>query len=358
MVKTRSRAINLKKEGKFKKEHLYLILFIVLGMFFLSLINYNGNGITGSAVNIGNTIGGALDLFGQVLEPLFNALGSDRNSGVFSRVIIMMLLFIIIKSLSGITKLFKKRDEEGGERNANIIIGIISLIGAIAIPPTLLTILGGTVLLGLFIAGAFGMPYLIYMSAKGDENKMIYFLKGAFSLIAIVAIAALKNLLNIPSISSEVSNLFDLAEAIGIAICVVFVIRYLFFKTLTGGVTSLDEGLPDTRELRDTGRFYGGVLGKAIKGAGKGFLGLGKIFGKGAKATGKGIYSGGKWVKGKIRPDAEQDLKNRLNNAIVSGTKFIKKPEDEDNFYVFIRNLNFLFQMKYVPGTNFKDLMS
>src|SRR3989344_443876 len=289
MVKTRSRAINLKKEGKFKKEHLYLILFIVLGMFFLSLINYNGNGITGSAVNIGNTIGGALDLFGQVLEPLFNALGSDRNSGVFSRVIIMMLLFIIIKSLSGITKLFKKRDEEGGERNANIIIGIISLIGAIAIPPTLLTILGGTVLLGLFIAGAFGMPYLIYISAKGDENKMIYFLKGAFSLIAIVAIAALKNLLNISSISGEVSNLFDLTEAIGIAICVVFAIWYLFFQTIRGGE---GEGLPDTQRLKDVGGFYGSIARGATKGVGKG-----------AVAIGKGIYVGGKWVKGRIAPE-------------------------------------------------------
>ena len=270
MVKSKS---STKKEVGFKKEYLHLILFIVLGLFFLSLINYNGNIITGSAVNIENSIRGALDIFGQILSPLFEAVGSGEHGGIFSRIVIFILLFVVIKSISGIFKLFRKRDEESGERNANITIGIIAFAGAMAIPATALSALGGAVLLGIYILAVFGLIYIIWKSSRGEENKIIYFFKGAFSLTGIVAIEAINEEFNLDSLTGIAASISGIVQVIGIATLACFFIWYLFFQTIRGG---RGEGLPDTGRIKDVGGFYGGIAGGAAKGVGKGASALGK----------------------------------------------------------------------------------
>mgnify|MGYP001575124859 CR=1 FL=1 len=295
MVKTRSKAVNLKKESRFKREHLYLILFVVIGMFFLSLINYSGNDITGSAVNIENSISGALDIFGQILSPLFEAVGSGKHGGVFSRIVIFIALFVILNSLSGITKLFKKRDSERGERSSYIIIGIISFAGAMAIPPTALTALGGAVLLGLYIFAVFGLIYSIWKSARGHENKMIYFLKGAFSLIGIVAMEAVNEEFNISSLTGLASSIANIVQAIGIATLGIFTFWYLFFQAIRGGQ---GESLPDMQRIKDVGGFYGGLGKNAVTG-----------IGQGASAAGRGIadrWRNRKWFRKRQNPPQQQ----------------------------------------------------
>src|SRR3989344_4225614 len=283
MIRPKVKVIN-KKESKFKREHLYLMLFVFLGIFFLSLIGYSGNNLTSLApLNIGNSIGDALNIFSHVLGPFLQAIGEDQNA-IFLRLFYWLFLFFIISGIEGLRKKFGS--EETGAKRANIIAGIIALMAVVFTPVEFLILVGSSIFLIVVMGLIIGGLYWIYNFQRNQENRFTYFVKAFASLILFLLISAASSYA-----SGKFSDTFgagavlNTALGIGLFVCILFFVWYLFIKTLMGGQTEVNETTPPSRQLREAGGFYGGLAGGAARATGRGFLGLGRLFGRGARAA-------------------------------------------------------------------------
>src|SRR3989344_713497 len=151
MVKSKAKAANTKKEGWFKKEHLYVIIFIVLGMFFLSLIGYNGLGITTAA-----TI--------RPFEVLGNWFGTPINGQpLWAYLASFAIIFAIFFTAFRRFFFFKEDEQKGAAFIASLalslfpilltdIVSIMSTIGAAMGYFLIIIILGALVLVIYFAA--------------------------------------------------------------------------------------------------------------------------------------------------------------------------------------------------------------
>ena len=265
----RTKGTNITKESKFKKEYLYLILFVILGLFFLSLIGYTGMTFTTfTSLDISNSIKGAFDIFGQILTPLFQAIGEDRN-GVFLRIFYWLFLFFIISGIEGLRKKFGA--DETATKRANIIAGLLALIAVIFTPLEFLILIGSSTFLFVVIGLILGGLYFIYNFQRGNENRFSYFIKAFLSFVLFILITTTSTYASSKFSSSlGVSSVFELVAGLGALISIVFFVWYLFIKTLMGSPTEEVETSPPSPQLKGAGKFYGNAIGEAAKGVGKG----------------------------------------------------------------------------------------
>lgn len=356
MVKSKAKA-PIKKETGFKKEHLYLILFVVIGLFFLVIIGYPSDQITSFApINIGNTLGDTFGLFGQILGSIFGVFGRD-SEGVYLRLFYGLAIFLIIITFSNILK--RAGQDKNKERNIKVIAGIIALFVTIGTPIEFIRAIGAIGFLVVFVGSILGSLYFIYNFGRENENRFIYFMKAFLSFVLFGLIMGYQSLgLSNFSSNTNTSSIFDLVAGLGAVVALVFTIWYLLVKTIAGGYSVGEHplGSSSTGSLSGARRAYGGLL-SPLRGGSKRL----------SKWTGENIARGGRYAKSKIAPNAEQaldkyqisilkKLKRDINIATRLGTTFMRQPQvNEDYYYQFVAAVDNVLSNK-ISGINFDSL--
>ncbi|MEK6835815.1 MAG: hypothetical protein AABX55_02220 [Nanoarchaeota archaeon] len=244
---------------------IFAILIVEFGLNNTSLLVIE-NKITGlQTADLGNTIRNALGLFSDILTPLFEVIGEDRNA-IFLRVIYWLFLFFIISGFDGLRKRFGA--DETGVKRANIIAGLLALIAVIFTPVEFLLLIGNSAFLFVVIGLILGGLYWVYNFQRGEENRFTYFIKAFASFVLLILINTSSSYVLTKFDSAlGAGAIFNTVLSLGMLVSFIFFFWYLFIKTLTGG-TAVEEpvgGSTPTGSLSRAGRAYG-ELGTSVGG--------------------------------------------------------------------------------------------
>ena len=228
--------IIMKKGGKeVSKGFIYFFSFMFLGLLLISSSGVYDNAITGSAIDtggIGDSIQGAIQIITQgLIGPILGEIVGES-----SNIIIKFILWIVLFSL--ISGILTKGDKMN-KTTANIISGLIPLIGVAFLPERFISALGpiGAFLIttGLVI---YGYKWLYYF----QEGKFDFFSKAVRiggSILMIVALTMMTPWF--VDVFEDVGDLYYMAVALGVAIGVFFMV-YFFMQGGSGGGSGSGSG--------------------------------------------------------------------------------------------------------------------
>ncbi|MBU2634354.1 MAG: hypothetical protein KJ674_03845 [Nanoarchaeota archaeon] len=222
---------NVKRDGGSRFWSIFLILF--LAMSFFSVLgfydkNYYGvdDSVSGMAIlssgGVTTFIETMLEVVRDIGKPFFTLLGED-SEGIFMRVILLIILYLIISSV-----MRSKTGKNIGldEKASNLIAFLISLIGVTFLPKDIVLNMGRTfssVLVSVLIL--FGFKF-IYDIDKDGKDGFTRWKKIFFSFLMILSILLIMSWSEgIPGFGGD--SIFGIIAGIGIGIAFALIVYYL-----------------------------------------------------------------------------------------------------------------------------------
>ncbi|MBL7148157.1 MAG: hypothetical protein ISS82_05005 [Nanoarchaeota archaeon] len=214
---------------KVKKEFVFSFLILVILLILFGSFGLYDNKITGMASfdfeGIASLISGSLNLIKEGIgEPFFTALAED-DQGIFMRIILWIIIFLILRDVMTINKNMKRSISE---RTGSIIAGLIALISVTFMPQEIIRNFGPTLsVILLSIPIILGIKF-IWSIDKGQEDSFTRWKKAFFTLLLILVIMMINGWAE-EFFKASPGQIFGIVSGIGFVYSIFYLIYLVFF---------------------------------------------------------------------------------------------------------------------------------